>query len=68
MARNQIPQMNSSFTARHSHPIGWMGNKGYAYRNIVVTEEVYKELKRRGQAGDSFNDVLKRMLGLEVQG
>jgi len=32
-------------------------------RHIVVTEENYSRLKELGKAGDSFNDVIKELLG-----
>ena len=32
--------------------------------SIAVDREVYAELKKRGSAGDSFNDVLRRILQL----
>lgn len=32
---------------------------------IAVTWENYKELKSRGQAGDSFNDVISKLLAVE---
>jgi predicted CopG family antitoxin len=31
-------------------------------KHITVNEEVYQELKNLGRAGDSFNDVLVRIL------
>lgn len=31
---------------------------------IAVDRQVYAELKKRGSAGDSFNDVLRRVLQL----
>ena len=33
------------------------------YKNICVSESNYKTLKEMGQAGDSFNDVLTKLLG-----
>jgi len=32
------------------------------YRNIVVTEKIYRKLKGLGSAGDSFNDVITNVL------
>jgi len=32
-------------------------------RHIVVTEENYSKLKELGKAGDSFNDVISKILG-----
>ncbi len=31
-------------------------------RHITVNEEVYQKLKNLGKAGDSFNDVLTKIL------
>lgn len=31
-------------------------------KHITVNQEVYQELKNLGKAGDSFNDVLVRIL------
>jgi predicted CopG family antitoxin len=40
-----------------------MGNiSKQKYTNIAVTETNYLALKRLGQTGDSFNDVLTRLL------
>jgi predicted CopG family antitoxin len=36
------------------------------YKNICISESNYKTLKTMGQAGDSFNDVLTRLLGLKI--
>jgi predicted CopG family antitoxin len=33
------------------------------YKNISISESNYKTLKSMGQAGDSFNDVLTKLLG-----
>jgi predicted CopG family antitoxin len=33
------------------------------YKNICISESNYKLLKELGQAGDSFNDVLTKILG-----
>jgi predicted CopG family antitoxin len=32
------------------------------YKRIIVTETNYRKLKRLGEAGDSFNDVITEML------
>lgn len=32
-------------------------------RHIVVSEKNYRKLKDMGKAGDSFNDVLTKILG-----
>ena len=37
------------------------------YKNICVSESNYKTLKELGQAGDSFNDVLTKILKSEVK-
>jgi predicted CopG family antitoxin len=36
-------------------------------KHITVNEEVYQKLKNLGKAGDSFNDVLVRILEKEIQ-
>jgi predicted CopG family antitoxin len=33
------------------------------FKHIVVTKEVYEQLRDQGKIGDSFNDVVKRLLG-----
>jgi predicted CopG family antitoxin len=35
------------------------------YKNISISESNYKSLKKMGQAGDSFNDVLTKLLESE---
>jgi len=35
------------------------------FRHIIVTEESYSKLKELGKTGDSFNDVIKKLLGDE---
>jgi predicted CopG family antitoxin len=37
------------------------------YKNICVSESIYKTLKEMGKAGDSFNDVLTKILKSEVK-
>jgi predicted CopG family antitoxin len=37
------------------------------YRNICVSESNYKILKEMGQTGDSFNDVLTKILKIETK-
>jgi predicted CopG family antitoxin len=37
-------------------------------KHITVNEEVYQKLKNLGKAGDSFNDVLVRILAAEQSG
>jgi|tagenome__1003787_1003787.scaffolds.fasta_scaffold20478167_3 hypothetical protein len=32
-------------------------------KHIAVTNEVYEQLRNQGKVGDSFNDVVKRLLG-----
>lgn len=32
-------------------------------KHIAVTNEVYEQLSNQGKAGDSFNDVVERLLG-----
>ena len=39
-----------------------MKDKDCGYKNIVVSKAVYSELKQRGYAGDSFNDVILTLL------
>jgi predicted CopG family antitoxin len=34
-------------------------------KHIAVTNEVYEQLRNQGKVGDSFNDVVKRLLGKE---
>jgi predicted CopG family antitoxin len=34
-------------------------------KHIAVTTEVYEQLRNQGKVGDSFNDVVKRLLGKE---
>ena len=36
--------------------------KDKKFRHILVREEIVQTLKRMGNAGDSFNDVLKKIL------
>ena len=36
-------------------------------KHITVNQEVYQKLKSLGSAGDSFNDVLVRILATEKQ-
>jgi predicted CopG family antitoxin len=36
-------------------------------KHITVNQEVYKKLKNLGKAGDSFNDVLIRILETKFQ-
>lgn len=43
-----------------------MSTKGL--RHIVVSSENYSRLKSLGDAGDSFNDVISRMLEKEESG
>ena len=35
-------------------------------KHIVVTNEVYEQLCNQGKVGDSFNDVVKKLLGKET--
>ena len=32
-------------------------------KHIVVTNDVYEQLRSQGKVGDSFNDVVKKLLG-----
>lgn len=32
------------------------------FKHIIITEDNYEKLKEHGKAGDSFNDVLTRIL------
>lgn len=32
------------------------------YKVIVIKDAIYNELKKRGQAGDSFNDVITKVI------
>lgn len=36
-------------------------------KHITVNEEIYQKLKNLGKAGDSFNDVLIRILEKKIQ-
>jgi predicted CopG family antitoxin len=36
-------------------------------KHITVNQEVYQKLKNLGKAGDSFNDVLVRILEKKIQ-
>lgn len=33
------------------------------YRNVRLTEEAYRQLKRRKRAGESFSDTVERIVG-----
>ena len=35
------------------------------FKHILVDEESYQGLRNRGKAGDSFNDVIKKLLGVK---
>lgn len=35
-------------------------------KHIVVTNEVYEQLRNQGKVGDSFNDVVRRLLGINT--
>jgi hypothetical protein len=35
------------------------------FKHIVVANEIYEQLRNHGKIGDSFNDVVKRLLGRE---
>lgn len=39
--------------------------RAYKLKRIVISEHNYLTLKRLGQAGDSFNDVIKNLLRIE---
>ena len=39
--------------------------KYHKFKHIVVTKEIYEQLRNEGKIGDSFNDVVKRLLGKE---
>lgn len=32
------------------------------FKHIVVSKDIFEELKNLGKAGDSFNDVIKKLL------
>jgi predicted CopG family antitoxin len=38
----------------------------YRYKNICISENNYRTLKEMGHAGDSFNDVLTKLLGSDT--
>ena len=33
------------------------------FKHIVVTEEIFEKLRELGNTGESFNDVLKKLVG-----
>jgi predicted CopG family antitoxin len=35
-------------------------------KHIAVTNDVYEQLRSQGKLGDTFNDVVKRLLGKET--
>jgi|SoiMethySBSTD1v2_1073268.scaffolds.fasta_scaffold5900979_2 predicted CopG family antitoxin len=35
------------------------------FKHIAVTQQVYQDLKNLGRAGDSFNDVLLKLLNIK---
>ena len=35
-------------------------------RHIIVSYEIYEQLRSQGKLGDTFNDVVKRLLGKET--
>ena len=41
------------------------GTKGSRFKRIVISEHNYLALKRLGYAGDSFNDVVSKLLRIE---
>ena len=34
-----------------------------SYKHIVVTDEIFQKLQNLGKTGESFNDVLKKLVG-----
>ncbi|MBT4326359.1 MAG: hypothetical protein HOD60_05545 [Candidatus Nitrosopelagicus sp.] len=34
-----------------------------SYKHIVVSEELFEKLRELGRTGESFNDVLKKLVG-----
>jgi len=36
-----------------------------SFKHIIVDEENYQSLRNRGKAGDSFNDVIRKLLGVK---
>jgi predicted CopG family antitoxin len=39
-----------------------MSSKPKTLKNIVISEKTYEELKLLGRTGDSFNDVISRLV------
>lgn len=33
-------------------------------RHIIVSDDVYQQIRNQGKLGDTFNDVVKRLLGI----
>ena len=46
-------------------PSGARGRKSSRFKRIVVSERNYFALKTLGHAGDSFNDVISKLLRIE---
>ncbi len=36
-----------------------------SYKHIVVSEGIFEKLRELGKTGESFNDVLKKLLGTQ---
>jgi hypothetical protein len=46
-------------------PPGTRGRRSSRFKRIVISERNYLALKRLGYAGDSFNDVISKLLRIE---